>query len=62
MSESEELKSLKYFAENEKGKAQSKIYELRSRITELEKEIRYYEGKKELAECILGEIQEKGGE
>ena len=60
MSESEELKSLNHFVENENGKAQSKIYELRGRITALEKEIRYYEGKKEMTECILGEIQEKG--
>jgi len=62
MIESEELKSLKHITENEMGKAQSKIYELRNKITEIEKEIRHYEGEKEMAEHILGKIIEKIGE
>ncbi len=60
MTESEELKSLKYVAENEKGKAQSKIYELRNKIAEIEKEISHYEGEKEMAEYIISKIDDVG--
>lgn len=55
----EDLKSLKRFAENERGKAQSKIYELRNKIKDIEIEISHYEGERDLADYLISKIEAK---
>lgn len=53
------LTNLKRFAENEKGNAQGRIYELRRQITEIEKEICHFEGERDLADYMISKVEEE---
>ena len=53
-----DLNSITTVAENEKGKALQKIHDLRIQISKIETEIRYCEGKRDLADSIIQRIED----
>lgn len=53
------LRNLAKKAQNEKDKAQGKIYECRKQITEIRKEEAHWEGERDLADYFLSLIQQE---
>jgi hypothetical protein len=51
------LRTLREKAINERDKAKGSIFDARRRITDIEKEISFHEGERDVAEYILGYIE-----
>lgn len=58
MTELEKLNKLKEKATNEREKAKGRIFDLRRKITDIEKEICFHEGEKDVADYILSYIDQ----